>query len=163
MIFVCFASRSKSNRRASINQNAMLVPGKGFSLHFSQSNNCLIDTETVHSRLLPDALARFRRPWKHRLSEPPSKGLRQPVIRHHRVCCAAASLKCCRSKITSHISSSRSKIGSKTSTSRVSPDPSMGGDRCSRPDRGCSGQSVPRKSIGVPVRTVKIRSGSAPS
>jgi hypothetical protein len=141
----------------------MFVPGKGFSLRFSQRNDCIIDAETVAARLLPNAFARFWRPRKRGFSEPTSKGLRQRVVCHHRVCCAAVPLQCCGSEITSHVSSSRSKIGSKTRTSRVSPDPSMGGDRCRRPERGFSGHNVPRSSIGVSVGTVKIVSGSTPS
>ena len=141
----------------------MLVPGKGFLLRFSQHNDCIIDAETVASRLLPNAFTRFWRPWKRRFSEPTSKGLRQRVVCHHRVCCAAASLKCCGSKIASHIASSRSKIGSRIRTNRVSPDPSFGGDLCSRPEQGFLGHSLPRSSLGLPAGTVRMDLGSAPS
>jgi hypothetical protein len=158
----CFAPRSRPDQRASIHQNVMLVPGKGFLLCLSQHHDGIIDAETIASRLVPNAFARFWRPWKHRSREPTSKGLRQPIVCHHRVCYPASFLKIRRSKIASHISSSRSKIGSKTRTSRVSPDPSIGGDRCSRPERGSSGHSVPRSNIGVPVGTVKMRFGSPP-
>jgi hypothetical protein len=159
----CFASKSRPDQRASIHQNAILVPGKGFLLCLSQHYDGIIDAEAIASRFVPNAFARFWRPWKRRSREPTSKGLRQPIVCHHRVCYPASLLKSRRSKIASHVSSSRSKIGSKTRTSRVSPDPSIGGDRCSRPERGSSGHSVPRSNIGVPVGTVKKRFASAPS
>jgi hypothetical protein len=156
----CFASRSRPDQRTSIHQNAILVARKGFPLRFGQHHDGIIDAEAIASRLVPNAFARFWRPWKRRCREPTSKGLRQPIVCHHRVCYPASFLKSRRSKIVSHVSSSRSKIGSKTRTSRISPDPSIGGDRCSRPERGSSGHSVPRSNIGVPVGTVKMRFGS---
>ena len=108
----------------------MLVPGKGFSLRFSQHNDCIIDAETVTSRLLPNAFTRFWRPWKRRFSEPTSKGLRQRVVCHHRVCCAAPLFKCCCSKIAHHLSFLEPKVGFHAKTSRFSPDHLIGDDRC---------------------------------
>lgn len=55
---------------------------------------------------------------------------------------------------SAHISSSRSKIGSRTRTSRVSPDPSIGGERCNTPVGVCCGHNAPRNRIGAPVGTV---------
>ncbi len=55
----CFASRSRPDQRASIHQNAMLVPGKGFLLCLSQHHDGIIDAEAIASRLVPNAFARF--------------------------------------------------------------------------------------------------------
>jgi hypothetical protein len=108
------------DRSASIQQNAILIAGEGFPLCFSQYHDGIIDAETITSYLIPNAFARFWRPWKRRPREPTSQGLRQRIVCRHRICCSASLLKCCRSKITGHVSPSMSKIGSKTRTSRVS-------------------------------------------
>lgn len=111
---------------------------------------------------LPDTAAGRGRPRQRGFCKPAAQGCWQVIEGAHRIASGAATRETGFAEVSAHATSSGSSKGSRTRTSRVSPVPSMGGDRCNSPDRGVSGQSVPRRTMGDPVGTVNTRRGSPP-
>lgn len=111
------------------------------------------------SRFAPDPATRRGRPWQGGLCQPCPEQRRQPIIFAHGIHTPAAPAQGCR-EVPAHSPSSGSSMGSRTRSRRVSPLPSIGGERCTRPGSGHADQSVPRMAKGSPVATVWITSGS---